>query len=634
MRTLSLSARALLAALLPTAAVAVLLAAIFLLGRVGDLEDAHRQRATALAQQLAASVEFALFTDNRPSMRAKAERLLLEPDVYAVAVLDVQGQTLVALGTPAPLSRTVPPVDRLQNVDLGHRDIRLTLPVVTEQLAVDDAYAVLPGPPEKHRVGYVELEVSYATQGERISRLMLASILITLFGLLLGTVLAVRLSRRVTDPIRHIGVIVDRIGRGDLDARVRTDSVGSTRALGEGVNRMAERIGNAQNELQRRIDEATGALRQRKEEAEQATLAKSRFLASASHDLRQPLHAMGMFIARLRQLPHPPEARELIANVERSVDAMQGLLNALLDISRLDAGSLSPRLSSFPVAQMFQRLATDLAPKAEEKGLDLRIRPSTLWLMSDAELLYRIVLNLATNAIAYTLHGGILVACRRRGRDVRIEVWDTGIGIDTDDQETIFKEFVQLDNPERDRNKGLGLGLAIVRRTAELLGHPLHLCSRFGQGSRFSIDVSYSPANPEFPERRRQPRPESGSLGGISVLVIDDDLLSREAMRTLLAGWGCVVATANGPAEVCSDYAPDVLICDYRLAGAATGISAISDVRRRYAVSVPACLVSGDTDVALIKLAAANDLPLLHKPVRPARLQALVRRLARREAGI
>jgi signal transduction histidine kinase/CheY-like chemotaxis protein len=562
-----------------------------------------------------------------------AEATLREPDVYAVSLLDRQGRQLVTAGRPTAGSPKLPSTKGIQRTRLANGEQLLVLPVLETQVSLDDLYSPPANLAQKPVLGYVVMEISSAGLNERVKNLLLAGALITLGGLLLGWLLAVQLTRNVTDPIEHITDIVNKIGTGNLLARVKPDISGSTRTLGEGVNRMAEEIRTAQKNLERRIADATNELREKKEEAELATLAKSRFLASASHDLRQPIHALGMFVARLRQLQHDAETSLVIDNVEKSVQAIQGLLNALLDISRLEAGSMTAELCPYPLAEMLQRLAGDLSARADEHGLSLRLRPTPLWVMSDPELLYRILLNLVANAIEYTHRGGVLIGFRRRGSSVRIEVWDTGIGIPERHRQEIFREFVQLDNPARDRTKGLGLGLAIVERTARLLGHPLSLRSRPQRGSCFAIEVPLVAAQSLI--RRRRVGRDGGNgqdLEGVVVLVIDDDQLSRDAMASLLTSWGCIVhpsdavnipETEKGAANV------DIIVSDFRLPGDANGIALIRHLRLLRGEETPACLVSGDTDAELIAAAVAANLPLLHKPVRPARFHALVKQLIR-----
>jgi CheY-like chemotaxis protein/two-component sensor histidine kinase len=341
------------------------------------------------------------------------------------------------------------------------------------------------------------------------------------------------------------------------------------------------------------------------------------------------MHALGLFVARLEQLPHAPETQRLIGSVESSVRALQDLLDALLDISRLDAGAETPRIEPVEVAALFAQLEREFASAADEKGLALRIRPSPLWLASDPRLLYRMLLNLVSNAIRYTTSGGVLIACRRRGGRALLEVRDTGAGIPAERQRDVFTEFVQLDNPERDRAKGLGLGLTIVERTAALLGHPLTLDSAPGRGSCFRIELPLA----EPRARDAAPAGPQLDLRGLSVLVVDDDALARAAMLELLESWGCLVhAAADGEEalRVASGIAaPHVIACDFRLPREETAIDLVARLRAAFGAPVPAFVISGDVDPEVLRAAEAAGFALLHKPVRPARLRALIRRLAR-----
>jgi two-component system, sensor histidine kinase len=280
--------------------------------------------------------------------------------------------------------------------------------------------------------------------------------------------------------------------------RTQLPPTGEVGALATGVNDMAEALQAHRGELEKRIREATADLAAKKDMAERANQAKSRFFAAASHDLRQPLHALSLFVAALKARNQQPETQTLIDNIEASTAAMELLFNALLDISRLDAGAIEAHPVHFPLHKLLLDLEQQFGALAADKQLRLRFRPCDVTLYSDPLLIERILVNLIANAIRYTDDGGVLVACRRRGRMVRISVIDTGRGIPPDQQESVFQEFVQLHNPARDRSKGLGLGLAIVSRLGRLLGHRVDLRSRPGHGSMFSIDV---------PLRRRQADP-------------------------------------------------------------------------------------------------------------------------------
>ncbi|HUY02334.1 MAG TPA: ATP-binding protein [Rhodocyclaceae bacterium] len=629
MKPLGIRSRILLAALLPVALLAAVLSGVFIVDRVNDLDVTHRQRAEALARQVASASEYGLFSGNREALQNLVRTAIREADVRSATIFDAEGRVLARAGNAGygklgSLSGT-----RSETADPATHVLLLTQPIVGSRLALNDLYngAAAPGP---LRLGEVVLELSTASVQQRRHELMLTGILTTLGSLLFGGLLAVRLSRGVIRPIVEVGKVVERIGKGELSARVAVDGNSSLQRLEQGVNQMAARIESGQEELQRRIIEATAELRVKKEEAELATLAKSRFLASASHDLRQPMHALVMFMDRLVHLPHSDEVRHLIGRIDASVHALQHLLDALLDISRLEAGVLRARPRHFPVRDLFLQLSGDLNAVAEERGLTLKLRPSELWLTTDPILLHRILLNLVSNALRYTRHGGVLVACRRRGDQARIEVWDSGIGIPPESQAEIFKEFVQLANPERDRNQGLGLGLAIVERTARLLDHPLTMNSLPGVGSRFAIEVPIAPPGVAAPTTVAAAPPQ-GQFEGLRVLVIDDDALARQGLAVLLESWGCRVSAAEDAEQAMAlaydDGRPDLIACDYRLRHGQNGIGALALLHARGGLAVPAFLISGDTDPGLMKSAADAGIPLLHKPVQPARLRALMHRL-------
>jgi signal transduction histidine kinase/CheY-like chemotaxis protein len=370
------------------------------------------------------------------------------------------------------------------------------------------------------------------------------------------------------------------------------------------------------------------ALRVQKEAAEAASLAKTRFLAAASHDLRQPVHALSLFVGALRGHKLAEESARLVDLIENSVTAMDGLFSALLDISRLDAGIVAPDWSVFPVQPLLDRLVRDHEAEAAEKGLSLRVRPCAASVRSDPVLLERILRNLLANAIRYTDSGGVLIGCRRTNA-LRIQVWDTGRGIPPAQAERVFEEFYQLHNPERDRAQGLGLGLAIVRRLAVLLDHALTLQSRPNSGSVFSVTVPLAPgglaAVPAMPTACMQ--------HGL-VFVVDDEAAIREGMRSLLTAWGHRALAAGSGDEIialaatCPDR-PDIIICDYRLRGGETGVQVIERLRMEYNDDIPAVLITGDTAPDRLTEATRSGLLLLHKPVANSRLRAAVNNLLR-----
>ncbi len=319
-----------------------------------------------------------------------------------------------------------------------------------------------------------------------------ASIVIGILAavLLMTGLVARRMSRRVSRPVVDVAQAVERIGRGDTTVRVQPSTIGVLDLLGKGVNEMAQQLERAMHELEQRVLDATRQLVDKKDEAERANNAKSRFLAAASHDLRQPMHALGMFVAALAQQPATAMQRKLISQIDRAVVAMGELLDSLLDISRLDAGVIRKNIAAFPVQTVFDRVRNEFTAAAQAKGLDLFVRRTPYWVSSDRILLERVIVNLVSNAIRYTDSGRIVVAARLCGpglEQVRIDVRDSGPGIPDEAREAIFQEFVQLANPERDRSKGLGLGLAIVKRLVALLDHALVLRSAPGRGAMFSV---------------------------------------------------------------------------------------------------------------------------------------------------
>jgi signal transduction histidine kinase len=438
----------------------------------------------------------------------------------------------------------------------------------------------------------------------------------TVMGFALGSItLAVILgyviSWSLIGPLTAVEARLKEIASGDFSQRLHIVNRDELGALAANVNRTSEELGRLYQQL------------------EAANLAKSRFVAAASHDLRQPLHALNLFVTQLRRETDQVEQARLVERIDASVAAMNELFNALLDISKLDAGVVTPSVSEFPVDDLLKRIEMTFAATAREKGLRLRVVSSGAFVRSDFILLERILLNLVSNAIRYTNCGGVMVGCRRRGDALRIEVWDSGIGIPEDQRGSIFREFYQLPATERDRSGGLGLGLAIVDRLCRLLDHPIELISRLGRGSRFAVVVATA-----APRRLTDQPPEAvaDQTMGKLVLVIDDDALVLDSMRGVLKSWGCSVVTANSGAAALAclaelDQTPDLIISDYRLADGDNGIRAIERLRKALRAPVPAFLISGDTAPERLREARASGYYLLHKPVLPITLRATISQL-------
>ena len=379
--------------------------------------------------------------------------------------------------------------------------------------------------------------------------------------------------------------------------------------------------------LRIRSEELANDLQRQKDIAERANLAKSTFLAAASHDLRQPVHALGLLAGALRGVAMAPEGNLLLDQIEASTNAMDGLFTALLDISRLDAGVVEVHRRPFAVAPLLNRICRDHVDEAKAKGVALVLKRCEVTVDSDPVLLERIIRNLISNAVRYTENGRIVVGCRWRGSTISIQVWDTGRGIPPDQQEKIFQEYYQLGNAERDRSKGLGLGLAIVRRITDLLDCKLTLRSQPGRGSCFEVTVPVSRGASGPIET--QPIAPSGALARGLIVVIDDETAIQRAMSSLLTGWGHDVVTGGSGDEAMQQLSsrpdrPDLVICDYRLREGENGIGVIQRMRSEYNQDIPAMLITGDTAPDRLAEARASGLILLHKPVPNSKLRAAI----------
>ena len=395
--------------------------------------------------------------------------------------------------------------------------------------------------------------------------------------------------------------------------------------------RTARDLATLNLELDRRVKVANARLQEQladvqkaHRDAEQASAAKSGFLAAVSHDLRQPLHSLGMFVSALGQHVEGDEGKQMQRRVAGAFAALEGLFNELLDLSRLDAGTVEARVQAVELEPIFDRLGDLFHAEADRRGLSLRFVPTRHTVRTDPVLLERIVANLVSNALRYTQQGAVLVGARRRGSDIVVEVRDSGIGIAPEQQNKVFDDFYQVNNPARDRRRGLGLGLAIVRRLAQLLGHPIELRSQPGRGTVFSVRVPRVAAAAAAAPVIAGDEPQT--LQGKRVLVIDDEAEVREASMALLRLWGIEPIGAAGPADVdrlLADGAPiDAVIADLRLGADADGIDLVDRLRRTAGAATPALLISGDTGARELGRVKSSGLPMLVKPVAPARLKA------------
>ncbi|MGE0333036.1 MAG: response regulator [Ramlibacter sp.] len=371
-----------------------------------------------------------------------------------------------------------------------------------------------------------------------------------------------------------------------------------------------------------------------KSEAERASAAKSRFMAAVSHDLRQPMHALGLFLDDLRSIALPPQAAPLLEHMESALHSTQSLLDAILVISRLESGLIAPNFMAFPLQPVLERLRRAFSAVAQKKNLSLRVLGSEAVVFSDPALLERILANLVSNALRYTDHGGVVLGCRRRGQALQIEVWDTGLGIAPEHQEAIFREFFRIERADDNRG-GLGLGLAIVQSCTQLLGYTVTLKSVQGRGSRFSLQVPLGqlPAHALVePDLMAEDDSGPATFAGLRVLVVDDDALILERTARLLERWGCsvIMATSGPQAEALlarESASPDLIISDLRLDHGELGTEVVQRLRARLRPNLPALLLTGDTSLQTARDVRRSGLTLLYKPVPPAKLRIVMKNL-------
>lgn len=475
------------------------------------------------------------------------------------------------------------------------------------------------------------LQPVFATLQRTLALLALAA--------LLAMLTSAAFARRMAAPIATLREATAAIAQGRRGERISLHSRDELQALAGDFNTMLDKLERSYAELEAKVVARTAEAVQGREEAERANAAKSRFLASASHDLRQPMHAIGLWVSLLRESlgqARPEQLHELTAKVYQAVRSMDALFSGLLDISKLDAGAVKPLLRAFALTEVLERVVALSAPLAQAKGIELRVRCSRRGepvVNSDPLLVERIVANLVSNAIRYTPRGGVLISARRHGGEIWLRVTDTGVGIPPDQIELVFEEFVRLARARvgpgsapgagPGLEEGLGLGLAIVRRTAQLLGARVWANSLPGRGSAFTLALR---ASAEPLPHATEPALASSGIAGAFVIVIDNDVRNLEACAELLRAWGCTVAVAGGAEAALAECgrhlrAPDVIVCDLRL-GEDEGLDGIELIRRLRAQAgawVPALLVTAE---ARLPRQPDGDVAVLQKPVPDTVLRA------------
>lgn len=623
MKTLSIRHRILLAVLAPAALVALLITGMLVAQQMQKAQADQHRRLAAVARQIAAAAEYGIFTGNNDALQRLLQTALSEPDVIAAAFLDAQGQMLVGTLPPAQLPdpqqvfASFDPAAPSAETEHWHG-----IPIQAVNVGEADLYS-LSAEDDRQPLGRLLLKVTTQSLHDEIRGDAIKAAAIAVLMLLLGTLLALGLSRGLIRTLTDIGHVVEGIGAGRMDLRIHSGGKDELDQLAQGINLMADAVGQTQEQLAARIDAATAALRQERDDAAQASQARSRFFAAASHDLRQPAHALGLFVARLERDAAQTRLHPQLRKLAQSVTNLQDLLATLLDYSRLDGQVVRVETRPVQAAQAIEQAVESLAEAAAAKKLALRSRIVDCWLQTDPALLHRILLNLIGNAVRHTAHGGILVTCRRGTHHARIEVWDTGPGIPREFQEAVFEELVQLDNPERDAEKGLGLGLAIVRRSADLLSHPLSLCSRVGQGSRFAIQVPLA-APPATDDNAA-----AGAVGKrVAILLVGPSTPAQDELAAQFEDWHYAVARIGGlDTDTLTGHAnPAAVILELPegAAGIANGQAWLARIEAEVRHPLPALFISHGPTPAPAEGSGGAPRLLLSRPFRPARLRALL----------
>lgn len=611
--------RAFLLGLLPAVLVAAVLTAYHLHTRLAELDATLMQQGMALARHLAYSAEYGVFSGNAAALGKLLDQAVVEPGVVSAAVV-WPDETRLARGEA--IDRLPPlPLGTFSQWQAGGR-AWFAHPVRLSPLDEGDLFIEGSVPP-RAPLAWVAVGIDLHRKQALAQKLLLASLGITLLGLSLAVLLIHQLALTGVQPLLDIIASVKRISSGSFGAHLElTARSPELRELQSMVNRMSESLRSYQQEMESRVRTVTAELEHKKREAEQASLAKSRFLAAASHDLRQPMHAISLYVESLKPQMRGRAAEDILNKIERSILSTVELFNAILDVTKLDAGVVQPGLAPVRIRRLLRDLAEEFAAEADSKGVSLRVRAPDAWVETDAILLERIVRNLLSNAMRHTTHGGVLLSARPWQGQLRLQVWDTGCGIAPENQSRVFEEFYQVET-RSGQTQGLGLGLAIVRRMALLLGYPLQLHSRPGRGTVFSLDL---------PVLANEPSGHDAAAGGSTdalhgcAVIVDDDPAICNALGHLLRQWGMAVRPFHSLRQLNDklNVAPDVVVADYQLAGGETGLTVAHAVHARWGPHVPVVLITGDTRTETIQALKQGGFPVLYKPVHAGELRALL----------
>ncbi len=632
----SLRWRLLWISMLPLILFALIWMSYALAQRYTDLSSQLEQRAHLLARQMAVASDYAIFAQNNLVLQNITASVVKEPEVSLAGVYDASLQALSISESDRGFTK-YPGANLFLQMKVvansgqplmaieSDRLLRYIQPINAVGLDLEDQ------PKNATKLspisGYAVIEVSLDSVYTELIK-FLGGVLFFLGGMLyIAWRVVNRFSSQLELSFRLVANAAKQIGAGETQVRLGTNDIKVFDHLSSDLNLMAERLEFSQKNLEGQVLTATKALREQKDAAEMSNNAKSRFLAAASHDLRQPIHAISLLVSAAQYEKDPAEQSAIIRRIENGTSALSDLLNSLLGISRLDGGGVQIHLEDFALSRIMNNLQNTYQSLAEEKGLDLIIRPTKACTRSDPMLLERILSNLVSNAVRYTPAGGVVyVAVRARAQEWLVQVRDNGPGISPEEQDNIFQEFVQLSNPQRDRSQGLGLGLAIVKRLMHLLSHRVEVRSALGQGASFGvfiprIDLNESNAQTVVDPVKFSNNP-SLQLKGLRILVVEDDELVRQSFQGLLAMWGAHV-DVFGQAEWAIEHVknlehrPDLIITDHRLGGSHNGLELSREIAQLLSHPIPTLLITGDTEDTSLQRLSESHFLVLYKPVKP-----------------
>jgi signal transduction histidine kinase len=600
-------------ALVPTALTALLLVTLLTRHQRDALREMAHSSADAIATQTAAVIAEPLHQRDRRELTRIARSISQLSHVARVQIRAVNGEILAnvqnqtpddELGAPAPLT--------VVHSVVARRDDGNVVGSVLVDISLTDAIA--------------------AQRSALLNALLWLGV-----SLVAAALISWQQARWISRPLLRLAHAVRQLGLGNREVAVPVTDDTEIGELQRGFNAAAIALDDAQRGLEREIESATLELARKNTALEAASVAKARFLAAATHDLRQPLYALTLFSSALAVDEHDPLRLDRIAHIQECVESLDHLFSELLDLSRLETGTMQTEVSEFPLDELFEGVSRNFRMLAEQHELRLVVRKTDLWVRADRTMLARILNNLVSNALRYTAAGGILVAARQRGSRVRIDVWDTGSGIAPEHQERVFDEFYRVNQQQEhggNPGRGLGLGLATVQRLAALLETQVELKSRPGRGSLFTFSMPMVTARMTLAPIRRQAEPPL-DVSGLRILVVDDEQTILAGIRFLLKSWGCDVRTAEDREQallIATEWgpAPDLVISDLRLRGNHSGLDVLSALAEHYAgrgcdaAPFARLLITGETRSDRLREIMAVKIPVLYKPVSPEQLRETI----------